>query len=542
MPRNAVIYARISLDQRDGAGVERQELECRALAQREGYEVIEVCVDNSVSAYSGVRRPAFERAVELLTSGKATVLLCWHLDRVTRSLDDLQRLLRINGLLVHPVTGTVVDTSDASAVMSGSILTVVSRFESQHKSERVIAAARAKAQKGLLTSGRIWGYRADGTATEEARLAIPTLFETFIRTHNLEAARDAFIQIAPNAPSSRTVTRSRLTQPAYAGISTFRGEVFDVEPQWEPLIPREVFRRAEVILNSPNRRYTGHERGVVQGLGTGLFICGKCGESMIAGGVMNTAGGKRQAYRCRTNAHLNRDREDIDRAVMALLLWRLEIASAKAALLPRNDAPDPAARLSERLTEAERKLAEVTEDYVADLLPRSTALPAIERLRNEIEAMGRELATMGWEGPKPRAYNVSQTIIALPLHALRQVLAATMVVTLPPLPPPTGLRKKGKRVGLREGSITVEWLDEPGFDGWHSSHHRPDWSGLTWPLPDAPDWLLDQLNGAPALSPSVRQAVWRAVAPYAVGVEPLPRTSDGDLDMAQVADIASDQA
>lgn len=52
--RRAVIYARVSLDLRDGAGVERQELECRKLVQQRGYELVEVCIDNSLSAYSRV--------------------------------------------------------------------------------------------------------------------------------------------------------------------------------------------------------------------------------------------------------------------------------------------------------------------------------------------------------------------------------------------------------------------------------------------------------------------------------------------------------
>ena len=50
-PLAAAIYARISRD-REGAGlgVERQEADCRALAERLGWDVVAVYVDNDISA------------------------------------------------------------------------------------------------------------------------------------------------------------------------------------------------------------------------------------------------------------------------------------------------------------------------------------------------------------------------------------------------------------------------------------------------------------------------------------------------------------
>ena len=57
--RSAAIYVRISQDRGGaGLGVERQEHECRALAQRLGWTVVDVYCDNDLSAFSGRRRPA----------------------------------------------------------------------------------------------------------------------------------------------------------------------------------------------------------------------------------------------------------------------------------------------------------------------------------------------------------------------------------------------------------------------------------------------------------------------------------------------------
>ena len=60
--RSAAIYVRISRDRNgDCLGVERQEQECRTLAERLGWTVTEVYSDNDISAFSGRRRPDYER-------------------------------------------------------------------------------------------------------------------------------------------------------------------------------------------------------------------------------------------------------------------------------------------------------------------------------------------------------------------------------------------------------------------------------------------------------------------------------------------------
>lgn len=516
--RRAVIYTRISLDLRDGAGVERQEVECRQWVERQGYELVEVCSDNSISAFTGKTRPGFERAVELLTTGRADVLVAWHLDRVTRQMDDLQRLMSIRGLLIDTVRGSPIDTGDASTVLGGQLLTVIAEFESSHKRERVLAAQAAKVRAGGLLP-RLWGY--DGnTPTDEARVSIPALFDVFVRTHNIEAARARFHELAPDAPWSRGAILSRLKQGAYAGIVEWQGAVLDVEPQWEALIDVPTFRRAQAILTSPRRRVTHHERGVALALGTGLYVCGRCGETMIAGGVVSTAEGRRPAYRCKSNAHLNRDRADIDTAVVAMLLWRLETANIGAALLPRESTGTSRVdELSRDLDTRSERLRILHEDYASGVLEPVYARPAIQNLRAEIEALNSELASLGVDPTvAPYPYSVSLTVLGIPLAALRQLLAAVMVVTLPELPPPTGMRKKGTRVGLREGSIKLEWLDEPGTDTLRGSHQVPDWTGVfnDLPLPKVPSWLLQQMDDSP-LTEEVRRQVWRTISPYAVG-------------------------
>ena len=71
--RSAGIYVRISQDRGGaGLGVERQEEDCRALAQRLGWAVVEVYCDNDLSAFTGKRRPDYERCRPTSRPGRST--------------------------------------------------------------------------------------------------------------------------------------------------------------------------------------------------------------------------------------------------------------------------------------------------------------------------------------------------------------------------------------------------------------------------------------------------------------------------------------
>src|SRR5688500_5358433 len=92
MGRKAAIYVRISEDKTGaGLGIERQEDDCRALAGRLGWDVVEpIFEDNDVSAYSGKPRPGYRALLAALRAGNADAVICWHTDRLHRSPVELE--------------------------------------------------------------------------------------------------------------------------------------------------------------------------------------------------------------------------------------------------------------------------------------------------------------------------------------------------------------------------------------------------------------------------------------------------------------------
>ncbi|HTY31206.1 recombinase family protein, partial [Mycobacterium sp.] len=133
------IYTRISNDPTgQRAGVTRQLEDCRALADRLGWDVIEPPFDdNDLSAFNGTR-PGFERLLDAVKHGQIDAIICWHPDRLYRRMADLQRLVEITdrGVEIRTVNGGDLDLSNATGKMLARIVGSVSEMESEHKAER----------------------------------------------------------------------------------------------------------------------------------------------------------------------------------------------------------------------------------------------------------------------------------------------------------------------------------------------------------------------------------------------------------------------
>ena len=79
------VYCRISQDSDGlGLGVARQEMDCRELVNGHGWSVHDTYVDNDQSAFTGKRRPSYERLLADLTAGEIDAVVVWHQDRLTR--------------------------------------------------------------------------------------------------------------------------------------------------------------------------------------------------------------------------------------------------------------------------------------------------------------------------------------------------------------------------------------------------------------------------------------------------------------------------
>jgi hypothetical protein len=121
----AAVYTRISQDATgQRAGVTRQLEDCEALADRLGWEVTHRYGDNDLSAYSGSTRPGFEAMLKAMADSEFGAVICWHPDRLFRSMKDLQRLIDIaNGHQVQLRTVNAMVEADLGLPGEGRAVT-----------------------------------------------------------------------------------------------------------------------------------------------------------------------------------------------------------------------------------------------------------------------------------------------------------------------------------------------------------------------------------------------------------------------------------
>ncbi|MCJ7726718.1 MAG: recombinase family protein, partial [Acidimicrobiia bacterium] len=75
--------------------MERQITDCEALATRLGWSVVEVYVDNDVSAWSGSPRPEYRRMLDDIKNLVIGGILVWHPDRLHRHPRELEVLIAL---------------------------------------------------------------------------------------------------------------------------------------------------------------------------------------------------------------------------------------------------------------------------------------------------------------------------------------------------------------------------------------------------------------------------------------------------------------
>jgi DNA invertase Pin-like site-specific DNA recombinase len=270
MGSTAAIYCRISADAEGrGLGVQRQQTECEQLAERLGLTVGGIYTDNDISAFSGKRRPSYERLLEDVKAGIVDHILAWHPDRLHRSPTELERFIDIveaAGAQVATVQGGRYDLSTASGRMTARIVGAVGRHESEHKSERIRSKVVELIAAGAAPGGRPpYGYRrartAEGSATYEIveaeagvlRQMVDWAFEGRSMLWIARTLEERGVRTRLGSVWNHGQVNRLLRTPAIAGLRSHHGEVAG-PGAWPALIERGEWEALQAAMTDPNRK------------------------------------------------------------------------------------------------------------------------------------------------------------------------------------------------------------------------------------------------------------------------------------------------
>lgn len=305
----AVIYAAKSTDDKHGS-IPTQLADCRAMAEREDWEVVAECHDEGKSAYSGNRgqglADARARAVEVAAEHGECVLVVQHSDRLARGdglladhLGELYFWARRNGVRLR----SVQDDSNFDDVIRAVLIGERNTEDSRRKSEATKSGVRRRAEKGLYHGGPSpYGYefvRDRNDANDRGSLVavaaeasiVKRIYASYLAGAGMRAIAGELTAEHVPPPSARKramATRwdasqiaNMLASPVYAGFVPAGDE--PVEALHERIIDRDVWNEAQ-RLRAAKRRVqgggVGREPVGRHLLVKGLLRCGMCGGAM----------------------------------------------------------------------------------------------------------------------------------------------------------------------------------------------------------------------------------------------------------------------
>ncbi|TSE15241.1 hypothetical protein B1A87_004190 [Arthrobacter sp. KBS0703] len=340
---SAVVYVRQSQDKTgNSAAVDRQERACRKLAEAKELADLTIYRDNDKSATSGKERPEFERLLRDVEAGRITIVIVWHLDRLTRSIRDLTRIIEAgqsHRISIASVNGVSLDLGDPTGVAVAHILTAIAAMEVAHKGNRQKAANRQRAEKGKAHwIRRPFGYQRDGekvTIVPAEAKALRDAAKRVLAGETLASVvrvlNGAGHTSTTGGPWNVTSLRRALINPRNAKRRLYNGEDLG-KGDWPRIFNKDTHRALEDKLNDPRRR-TAPQDLSVKFLLSGICRCGKCGKAMFA----TTTKGP-MVYRCFGGYCMTRRLDRVDEVVEGVVISVLSRPDAAAQFTGTEDA------------------------------------------------------------------------------------------------------------------------------------------------------------------------------------------------------------
>nr|WP_319459787.1 recombinase family protein [Micromonospora sp. RTP1Z1] len=418
----AVLYLRMSMDRTgEGAGLERQEQACRALALARGWEVVEV-VDDTISATTArlADRPGWRRVVQMIQTGEADLIVAWHLDRVTRSMKDLESLIEMaveQNVGLATATGDIDLTTDVGRMVA-RILAAVASAETERKAERQILANDQRVAEGKPQwIRRPFGYELDGTLREDEAAAVQKAYQDVIDGKALTSiAREwndaGFTTSAPDSETARpraprtrnysptgrwtnVAVRALLRSPRNMAKSTLYGEIMG-EGKWTPIVDEATWRAVDSKL--ADRERPDSSWGKLANLLSGIATCSVCGGPLGASRRRKT---DENIYVCKGKAsepgvgrgHCSVGVDFADAQIVRRLIGQME-ATGRVTFRPQPLNIDTAP-LKQREDEIAQLMAELVEDRTAGLIDRASLRDGTAKLRAELAEIQDALAKAG---------------------------------------------------------------------------------------------------------------------------------------------------
>lgn len=457
--KRAGIYLRIS-DDREGQelGVTRQEEDLRAAAEHAGDAIVDVYVDNDISAStkSTKPRPDYNRILADARAGRIEKIWAYTSSRLTRRPMEHEGQIQLaeqHGTEYAYIRSPSFDLNTANGRMIARILAAKDANESEETSERIVRTFTQKRERGeYLGGGRSFGWLIDGETPEprEHEALREASDDVVLGVSSYEIMTAWHTEGLLSARGNRWTTanlRRLLLRPRNAGFIVHGGEIVGRYPWAERApVPEETWLAVCAILGDPTRTTSPGTKP--RWLGSGLYACWGCETANMRVGWSKIS--NQRVYRCERKhptlddrRHVTRQQPALDAYVEELCVTRL--SHKDAVDLARDERPsvDVKALRVERAS-ARSTLDQLDDDLDAGRIDRERWLRRNSRARARLEEIEKALAPTLSSNPfvgvvdadDPAAVwygTLPDRSDGLGLEHRRRILAALLSVTILPV-------------------------------------------------------------------------------------------------------------
>ena len=313
--KNAAIYCRVSTEDqaREGYSLGEQLEKLKDLCKFRNYNVYRVYEDAGISAKDMDHRPEFKKMLEDVKNKKVNVIVSYKLDRLTRSVRDLETL--ISELEKYDCSLECamddINTSTANGRFFVRMLTVLSQLEIERVSERTKFGLVGAIKDGHIPVRKTLGFMRDNKKLiinpNESDIVL-RIFDLYLKGNSYQRIANIFNkENVLNKKWYDTTILKILSNPLYKGdyISGGRtGTPVLYEGVVEPIVSKKMWEECQVQTRKNTRNYTRRNDYIF----FQKIMCSKCHRIMAC----KAPGGSKKKYiyykcdKCKTSINENK--------------------------------------------------------------------------------------------------------------------------------------------------------------------------------------------------------------------------------------------
>ena len=326
--RKVAAYCRVSTDNEDQANsFESQQRYFRQYIERNpDWELYEVFADEGISGTNTKKRKEFNRMIACAKNGDFDLIVTKEISRFARNtLDSIfyTRDLKKHGVGVIFMNDNI-NTLDGDAELRLAIMSSIAQEESRKTSERVKWGQKRQMEQGVVFGRSMLGYDVkDGKMyiNEDGAKVVRLIFHKFVNegkgTHVIarelreegikpmrvkEWQNTVILRVIRNEKYCGDLVQKKTYTPDFLShekkYNRGQEEFVIIKDHHEPIISRELFDKANRILDEKSLSQEGKAKHSNRYPFSGKIKCGCCGSSYVARYKARKNGSRYKAWRC----------------------------------------------------------------------------------------------------------------------------------------------------------------------------------------------------------------------------------------------------